>query len=409
MFLYLMISGAAVPTERAFVMNGIVFAAMLIDRLRISMRICALAAVLVLVIEPGEPGRGQLSDVVRRGRRADRGLRGVGRAAGPPVPRRLVSAALCSGYVGAVAATTVIATFGTEPFAIHHFHHFVLYSPLANVHRRADLGDVDIAVGLVACLLMPFGLEQIGLMPMGWGIDATIWIAQWVAGLPGNVWPTPRLPMYGLVLIALGGLWLCLWHGRWRVWGLAGIAAGFATMLLTRPPDIVLADLGRLLAARAADGELLRRPRRRKADALVPDARDRRGAASLAGGRDGGGERAALPERGAVLLYRQRSPGRAGHGRGRAAGRVRHGRCDRRAGAGRVRLPLADPDRGPDRQLAPGRLRAVARSRRHHDRERQCQPRRPALGAASGLGPGTRPPRQPEEQQEEAPPDARRM
>jgi competence protein ComEC len=49
-------------------------------------------------------------------------------------------------------------------------------------------------------------------------------------------------------------LWLCLWHGRWRVWGFAGIAAGFATILLTRPPDVVLADLGRMLAARAADG-----------------------------------------------------------------------------------------------------------------------------------------------------------
>src|SRR4051812_15820447 len=60
--------------------------------------------------------------------------------------------------------------------------------------------------------------------------------------------------MYGVLLIVLGGLWLCLWHGRWRVWGLAGIAAGFATILLTRPPDIVLADFGRLLAARAADG-----------------------------------------------------------------------------------------------------------------------------------------------------------
>jgi hypothetical protein len=32
---YLMLSGAAIPTERAFVMNGIVFAAILIDRLRI--------------------------------------------------------------------------------------------------------------------------------------------------------------------------------------------------------------------------------------------------------------------------------------------------------------------------------------------------------------------------------------
>jgi competence protein ComEC len=109
--------------------------------------------------------------------------------------------------------------------------------------------------GLVACFLMPFGLEQIGLVPMGWGIDATTWIARWVSGLPGNLWPTPRLPMYGVLVIVFGGLWLCLWHGRWRVWGLAGIAAGFATMLLTRPPDIVLADFGRLLAARAADGD----------------------------------------------------------------------------------------------------------------------------------------------------------
>ena len=49
---YLLISGAAIPTERAFVMNGIVFAAILIDRLRISMRICAIAAPVVLVLDP---------------------------------------------------------------------------------------------------------------------------------------------------------------------------------------------------------------------------------------------------------------------------------------------------------------------------------------------------------------------
>ena len=43
-----MISGAAIPTQRAFIMTGIVFAAILIDRLRLSMRICALAALVVL-------------------------------------------------------------------------------------------------------------------------------------------------------------------------------------------------------------------------------------------------------------------------------------------------------------------------------------------------------------------------
>src|SRR5215469_504165 len=49
---YLLISGAAIPTERAFVMNGLVFVAIIIDRLRISMRICAIAAAIVLAMDP---------------------------------------------------------------------------------------------------------------------------------------------------------------------------------------------------------------------------------------------------------------------------------------------------------------------------------------------------------------------
>jgi hypothetical protein len=36
---------------------------------------------------------------------------------------------------------------------------------------------------------------------------------------------------------------------------MVGIAAGFASMLLTRPPDILIADSGRFVAARATDGD----------------------------------------------------------------------------------------------------------------------------------------------------------
>jgi competence protein ComEC len=109
--------------------------------------------------------------------------------------------------------------------------------------------------GVVACLLMPFGLESLALTPMGWGIDVTIAVAQWVAALPANVWSMPRLPIAGVVLVALGGCWLCLWQQKWRYWGIAGIAAGMMTMLLTRPPDLILADFGHFLAARTAGGD----------------------------------------------------------------------------------------------------------------------------------------------------------
>jgi competence protein ComEC len=254
LFCYLMISGAAIPTQRAFVMTGIVFAAILIDRLRLSMRICALAALVVLVLDPAslvgvsfqmsfgavvaliavyEKWGARLAHLFHRG--------GFGRKV--------------LGYCGAVAVTTVVATVGTEPFAIYHFHHLVLYSPLANVIAVPISAMWTLPWGVVACLLMPFGLEALALTPMGWGIDVTIVVAQWVQALPGNVWSMPRLPTAGAVLVALGGFWLCLWQGRWRLWGTLGIVAGLATMLLTRPPDLILADFGHFLAARTADGD----------------------------------------------------------------------------------------------------------------------------------------------------------
>ncbi len=256
LFCYLMISGAAIPTQRAFVMTGIVFAAILIDRLRLSMRICALAALVVLLLDPAslvgvsfqmsfgavvaliavyETWGTRLAHVFHGGSFARKAL----------------------GYFGAVAVTTLVATVGTEPFAIYHFHHLVLYSPLANVIAVPISATWTLPWGVVACLLMPVGLERLALVPMGWGIDVTILVAQWVATLPGNVWSMPRLPTLGAVLVALGGCWLCLWQGKWRLWGIPVIVAGLATMLFTRPPDLILADFGRFLAARAPDGNYL--------------------------------------------------------------------------------------------------------------------------------------------------------
>ena len=253
LFCYLAISGAAIPTQRAFVMTGIVFAAILIDRLRLSMRICAIAAMVVLLIDPaslvGVSFQMSFGAVVA--------LVAVYETWGARLAHLFHSGSVARkllGYFGAVAITTLVATVGTEPFAIYHFHHLVLYSPLANVIAVPISAMWTLPWGVVACLLMPFGLERLALVPMGWGIDFTILVAQWVAALPGNVWSMPRLPTSGAVLVALGGCWLCLWQGRWRRWGTVGVVAGLAAMLLTRPPDLILGDFGRLVAARAADG-----------------------------------------------------------------------------------------------------------------------------------------------------------
>jgi competence protein ComEC len=250
---YLLLSGAAIPTERAFVMNGLVFGAIIIDRLRISMRVCAIAAAVVLVMEPaslvGVSFQMSFGAVVA--------LIAVYETYGSQLGRLFHSRSISGrilGYCASVVVTTVVATLGTYPFSIYHFHHLALYSPIANVIAVPLSAMWTLPWGVVTCLLMPLDLERLALVPMGWGIDVTIWVAQHVSALPGDVWAMPRLPPEGLLLIALGGLWLCLWRGSWRRWGVVAIATGFATMTLSRPPDIVIADRGRFVAARAVDG-----------------------------------------------------------------------------------------------------------------------------------------------------------
>jgi competence protein ComEC len=250
---YLLISGAAIPTERAFVMNGLVFAAIMIDRLRISMRVCAIAAAIVLAMDPsvlvGVSFQMSFGAVVA--------LIAVYETYGVHLARLLRGRSMSEkalGYCAGVVVTTVIVTLGTYPYSIYHFHHIALYSPLANVIAVPLSAIWTLPWGVVTCLLMPLGLERLALVPMGWGIDITIWVAQHVSALPGNVWMMPPLPAEGLLLITFGGLWLCLWQGSWRRWGVVAIAAGAATMFLARPPDILIADGGRFLAARASDG-----------------------------------------------------------------------------------------------------------------------------------------------------------
>jgi competence protein ComEC len=110
---------------------------------------------------------------------------------------------------------------------------------------------------MIACLLMPFGLEAWALVSMGWGVDAIIWVARTVAAWPGAVVAMPALPVAGLAAASLGGLWLCLWQRRWRLWGLVPIALGCATVLLERPPDVIVAADGKTAAVRAGDGSYM--------------------------------------------------------------------------------------------------------------------------------------------------------
>ena len=252
---YLLLSGMSVPTQRAFVMVGVVLLAIMLDRASLSMRLIAWAALLVLAIAP----ESMLGPSFQMSFAAATALIATYEAARGPLARLAARGGLALRpfvYGAGVALTSLVAGVATGPFAVYHFNRIADYGLLANLGAVPITGFWIMPWGLVALVLMPFGLEWLALTPMGWGIDAVVWIARRVAEQPGAVTLMPAMPPAALLAIAVGGLWLCLWRSRWRFLGIAVIGGGLLLASLERRPDILVDGAARVMAVRGEDGLL---------------------------------------------------------------------------------------------------------------------------------------------------------
>ena len=232
-FAYLLITGLTIPTQRAFLMTSIVLLAVILDRSVISMGLVAWAAAVVLLLSPesllGPSFQMSFAAVV-----ALIAAYEVCRApmidwlGGGGIGRRVLL------YFMGIGLTTLVAGLATTPFAIFHFNRFVAFGLAANLVAVPVMALWIMPWAMLAYVLMPFGLERLALVPMGTGIDLVLGVAHTVAAWPGAVWLLPPMPTVGLVLVALGGLWLCLWRRAWRLAGIAGIAMGFGRQMDAR-------------------------------------------------------------------------------------------------------------------------------------------------------------------------------
>jgi competence protein ComEC len=238
------------------------FAAILLDRPALSMRNLAIAAFVVLAIEPEgvtEPGFQMSFAAV------------AALIAGWEVwrdrpRRRLVDDDVVPGWravrtvraaVAAVAGTTLIAGLATAPFAAYHFERVAPYSLLGNLLAAPLVSAIIMPFGLLALVVLPFGLESLPLAVMAWGVRMLLWVSGWVAGLPGSDMSAPRMAPATLALISAGLVWLCVWRTRWRLLGIPAIILGIALIpLLSDPPDILVAPDGKAVAVRDAGGVL---------------------------------------------------------------------------------------------------------------------------------------------------------
>lgn len=253
---YTVLVGAPVPTQRAFLMTAIVMLAIMVDRNPFSMRLIACAAMAVLLWAPDsmmgasfQMSFGAVVALIACYEASSDRIAAFRRNGGR---HRVVLL-----YLASVALTTLVATLATSPFGIFHFQRISTYGLVANLVVVPLTSIWIMPLILVAYLLMPFGLEALALVPMGWGIDAMLRVAALIASWPGSAFTIPVMPFAGLLLIVFGGLWLCLWRGRWRLWGAGLFLAGLMTPLLpTDRPDILVNEDARLIAVRDHDGAL---------------------------------------------------------------------------------------------------------------------------------------------------------
>ena len=249
-FTYAVLAGLTVPTERAFLMSGLMLAGVLIDRRALSMRSVCWAAIVILLVRPESlvgPGF-QMSFAAVTALIAAYGWLSQRRLASR---HRLKDSSIFSHfsrYLCSVLVTTLVASAATAPFAVYHFQHVAAFGLIANA----------IAVPLAAFWVMPAGIATLLAMPFGWesgplwmmcrGIDWILASAGLVAGLPGAAADIAAPPGWSLGLTTLAGLWLCLWQTRWRFYAVPALFLGLCGPLFMTQPDMIIDGEARTIA-----------------------------------------------------------------------------------------------------------------------------------------------------------------
>ncbi|WP_417318048.1 ComEC/Rec2 family competence protein [Emcibacter sp.] len=253
---YLLLSGGSIPTIRAFIMVSIVFLGVMFDRKAISLRLVALAAILLLLATPEV----LLSISFQMSFAAVTGLVYFYERYGASLTRwsnrensmfRKVV-----GYQLAIVLTTIIAELTIGPIALFHFNRIVHFGLLANLVAMPVMALWVMPWIVIYLLLLPVQMENLALQPMMFGLDVIIACAGYVAKLPWSISLIPSMGTGALVTMVIGALWFILWQGKIRRAGLFIFLAGVGLALFYRTPDIMIDNRGRLIAVKGADGDL---------------------------------------------------------------------------------------------------------------------------------------------------------
>jgi competence protein ComEC len=261
---YLVISGAPPPALRAAITATVAFAAILFDRQAITLHGLAIAALIILMVQPesaGAPGF-QMSFAATAAlvALAEAWPRPV-REISVPWPIRAFQALI--GWLAVSVGASFVAGMATGPFAMQHFNRVAVWGLPANLAVAPLSSFVIMPFLAIGAALEGVGMGGPFLAIAGWGIEGMMAIANGFASAGGAQRVVASGPPFTLALAFVGLMLLCLWRGRLR-WLGAPLALAVALWPRPTPPDVWIAPDGTTAAVRQGGAAILLRPDARR-------------------------------------------------------------------------------------------------------------------------------------------------
>ena len=250
-FGYLLLAGGPdnVPAFRSTLMLGLIFGAVLAGRRALTMRNVAIAALVIILLDPASVFRPsfQLSFAAVVGLIGIYELpRALPDGSGGMAPRLL-------RFVAATAWTSLVAGMATLLFSAYHFQQTAPLGVLGNVLALPFVGLI-MWFGVLAVLAMPVGLDGPFLRLMGWNIDRMVDVAYHVAGWSEGLTGNPLLAGWTLLAGLAALAWFAFVESRWRLVAPLVLAPLVLLFGFSPRPDVLIADTTQAIAIRDGAG-----------------------------------------------------------------------------------------------------------------------------------------------------------
>ncbi len=253
---YTLLTGSEVPTVRSCAAALLVLVALAMGREALSLRMVATAAFVVLLMWPeaiiGPSFQMSFGAVI-----AIVALHNAGPIRAFLKPREEGALNWLARRTAMLLLTGFVIELALMPTVLFHFHRAGVYGAFANVIAIPLVTFVSMPLIAIALMLDLIGVGAPAWWLAGQSLDLMLWIARTTAEQPGAVKLFPQMSDANFALFVGGLLWLGLWRGWARLYGLLPVVGGVMMLMTTPIPDVLISGDGRHVGLTTPKGDLI--------------------------------------------------------------------------------------------------------------------------------------------------------